>query len=82
MTIPITSTDSGYPLHIDVGIVPGEPGGKMVRGYAEAEQLESLDLDARNAVKVGTIDDAGMDKILGLALSCLVSPGMMIVSGH
>ncbi|VEH00494.1 Uncharacterised protein [Slackia heliotrinireducens] len=54
----------------------------MVRGYAEAEQLKSLDLDARNAVKVGTIDDAGMDKVLGLVLSCLVSPDMMIVSGY
>jgi len=32
MTIPITSADSGYPLHIDVGTVPGEPGGDFVRG--------------------------------------------------
>jgi mRNA interferase MazF len=52
-----------------------------VRGFAEAEQLKSLDLDARGAVKVGTIDEAGMDKILGLVLGCLVSPDMMIVSG-
>ena len=32
MTIPITSADSGHPLHIDVGTVPGEPGGEPVRG--------------------------------------------------
>ena len=48
-------------------------------GFAEAEQLKSLDLDAR-AVKVGAIDDAGMDKMLGLVLGCLVSPDSMIVS--
>ena len=82
MTIPITSTDSGYPLHIDVGMVPGERGGRPVRGFAEAEQLKSLDFEARRAVKVGTIDEAGMDKVLGLVLSCLVSPDMMIVSGY
>ena len=82
MTIPITSTDSGYPLHIDVGMVPGEPGGEPVRGFAEAEQLKSLDLDARGAVKVGAIDEAGMDKILGLVLGCLVTPDMMIVAGY
>ena len=74
MTIPITTTDSGYPLHIDVGMVPGEPGGDPVRGFAEVEQLKPLDLDARDAVKVGAIDDAGIDKILGLVLGCLVSP--------
>jgi mRNA-degrading endonuclease toxin of MazEF toxin-antitoxin module len=82
MIIPVTSVDSGYPLHIDVGVVPSEPGGEPVRGFAEAEQLKSLDLDARGAVKVGTIDEAGMDKILGLVLGCLVSPDMMIVSGY
>ena len=51
-------------------------------GFAEAEQLKSLDLDARGAVKVGSSDEAGMDKILGLVLGCLVSSDMMIVSGY
>ena len=81
MTIPITSADSGYPLHIDVGIVPGEAGQPPIRGFAEAEQLKSLDLEARGAVKVGTIGEEGMDKILGLVLGCLISPDMTILAG-
>ena len=82
MTIPITSADTGYPLHIDVGTVPGERGAASITGFAEAEQLKSLDLAARGAVKVGTIDEAGMDKILGLVLGCLVTPDMTILSGY
>ncbi|MBQ9067525.1 MAG: type II toxin-antitoxin system PemK/MazF family toxin [Eggerthellaceae bacterium] len=82
MVVPITSSDTPYPLHIGVGTVPGESDGAPIRGYAEAEQLKALDLDSRNAVKVGTIDEAGMDKLLGLVLSCLIAPDMMIVSGY
>ena len=81
MTVPITSRDSGYPLHIDVGVVPAEDGVPGVRGFAEAEQLKSLDLDARRARKVGSIDAKGMDRILGLVLGCLISDDMTIVSG-
>lgn len=40
-----------------------------------------LSLEARRAVRVGAIHGAGMDKILGLVLGCLISPGTMIVSG-
>lgn len=81
MVVPITSNDAAYPLHVSVGTVPVEDGGLPVRGFAEAEQLKSLDLSARNAVRVGTIDARGMDKLLGLVLGCLVTPDMSIVSG-
>lgn len=79
MTIPITSSDVPYPLHIDVGSIPDESGGMTVRGFAQVEQLKSLDLEARCAAKVGSISIGDMDRILGLVLSCLVSPDMMIV---
>ena len=82
MTVPITSSDVAYPLHIDVGLVPSENGDAPVRGFAEAEQLKSLDLEARGAVKVGSIDDAGMDKIIGLVLGCLITPDMTVLSGY
>lgn len=82
MVVPITSSDVRYPLHIDVGLVPAEGGERPVRGYAEAEQLKSLDLDARNAVKVGSIDAEGMDGILGVVLGCLISPDMSVISGY
>ena len=80
-TIPITSADSGYPLHLDVGEVPAEDGGKGVHGFAEVEQLKSLDLDARNAKLVGHIDSRGMDKIIEVLLGCIITDDMMIVSG-
>ena len=82
MTVPITSVDNGYPLHIDVGAVPSEGNEPSVEGFAEIEQLKSLDLDARNAVRVGTIDEAGMDRILSLVLGCLITPDMTIISGY
>ena len=81
MCIPITSADTGYPLHIGVGRVPGEHGDD-IHGYAEVEQLKSLDLEARRAVKAGSIDADGMDKILGLVLGCLIGPDMSVISGY
>lgn len=81
MTVPVTTADNGYPLHLDVGEVPGENGSPSVRGFAEVEQLKSLDLQSRNAVKVGSIGPAGMDKILSVVMGCLITPEMMVVSG-
>lgn len=82
MTVPITSVQNNYPLHIDVGLVPTEDGSMPIRGFAEAEQLKSLDLEARHAVRAGTIDNEGMDKLLSLVLSCLIAPDMMIISEY
>lgn len=82
MTVPITSSDVPYPLHMDVGNVPAEAGGQAIQGYAEAEQLKSLDLEARCATKVGSIEPDDMDKLLGLVLGCLVSPDMTVISGY
>ncbi len=81
MAVPITSTDSGYPLHIPVGTVPTEGGTDAIEGFAEVEQLKSLDLRARNAVLVGSIDENGMDKILSMLMGCLITPDMTIISG-
>lgn len=82
MAVPITSTDSGYPLHIPVGTVPTEGTGTPLKGFAEIEQLKSLDLQARNAVLVGRIDEKGMDKILSMVMGCLITPDMTVISGN
>ena len=81
MAVPITSTDSGYPLHLPVGVVPSEDGAAPLRGFAEIEQLKSLDLKARNAVLVGNIGEQGMDRILSMVMGCLITPEMTIISG-
>lgn len=78
--IPITSADTGYPLHLDVGEVPVEDGGKPVHGFAEVEQLKSLDLEARNATKVGRVEEQGMDRIVETIIGCIITDDMIIVS--
>lgn len=82
MTVPITSTDSGYPLHIPVGTVPAEVDEAPLKGFAEVEQLKSLDLHARNAVLVGNIGEKGMDRILSMVMGCLIAPDMTVISGY
>ena len=82
MTVPITSTDSGYPLHLNVGAVPSEDGGPQIHGYAEIEQLKSLDLESRHAVKVGSIDARGMDAILSMVMGCLIALDMIVITGY
>lgn len=44
--------------------------------------VKSLDLNARDAVKVGAIGDAGMEQILSLVFGCLIRPDMTIISGY
>lgn len=77
MVVPITSS-SHYPLHVDVGTIPVEDGGSDIHGWAEVEQLKSLDLEARNAVKVGELEDDVLDHITELVLGCLMQPTMTI----
>lgn len=80
MTVPVTSMGD-YPLHVDIGTVQDELGNP-VRGFAEAEQLKSLDLESRNAVLVGRLADDKIELILEMVLGCLVSPDMTIISGY
>ena len=51
-------------------------------GYAEVEQLKSLDLTARHATLVGSIDERGMDRILSMVMGCLITPEMTVISGY
>ena len=44
MVCPITSTDSGFPLH-----VPLDSGSRNTTGFVVCEQAKALDLRARNA---------------------------------
>ena len=76
MTVPITSNHE-YPLHINVGLIPTEDGGE-VYGWAEIEQAKSLDLDARNASKVASLEEETMERIIVMLLSGLMRPSMRI----
>jgi mRNA interferase MazF len=64
-----------------VGAVPDERmTGERIRGWAQAEQLKSLDLEARNAVKVSTLADDALTQIVETILGCLIQPEMTIVN--
>ena len=76
MTIPITS-DREYPLHVNIGIIPTEDG-QAIHGWAEIEQAKCLDLDARNGVKTGDIDETTLDHITDLLIGGLLQPTMRI----
>lgn len=76
MTVPITSNHE-YSLHINVGLIPTEDGGE-VYGWAEIEQAKSLDLDARNASKIASLEEETMERITVMLLSGLMRPSMRI----
>jgi len=58
MLAPITSTDSGYPLHVRIG------GSSGVTGFACIEQTRSLDLNARRCQLLGALGEEGMSEVL------------------
>ena len=57
MVIPITSTDTGYPLHVRV-----DDAG--VHGYACVEQMRSLDVQQRGYELLGAVDDATLRELV------------------
>lgn len=76
MVVPITGSRE-YPLHINVGVIPTEDG-LAIHGWAEIEQLKSLDLEARYGSVVGELDEETLDKITDMVLVCLMQPTMRI----
>lgn len=76
MVVPITSNRE-YPLHVNVGSIQTEDGG-LIQGWAEVEQLKSLDLEYRRAAKVGQLDDDPLRRVTDLILGCLMEPTMRL----
>lgn len=72
MVVPITSSRE-YPLHVNVGVIPTEDG-LAIHGWAEIEQLKSLDLEARYGSVVGELDEETLDKSRTWSLFVLCSP--------
>lgn len=75
MICPITSTDNGYPLHVDLGeqrVYAQDSDVDAVHGFVQVEQLKALDLNARQALYVGRLDTATAKHVTELALACLM----------
>lgn len=67
-TCPITSIDNGYPLHMAVHPI----STVNIEGFAEIEQLKSLDLSARNAEIVGYLPQDETDAAIEMIMACLI----------
>ena len=51
LVVPVTSKIKGYPFEVPLGM-------RKVAGAALADQIRSVDYQARNARRVGTVSDA------------------------
>jgi mRNA interferase MazF len=86
MVVPVSRTDNGYPLHAQVRPVPvigtGEMSAGKIEGFAQVEQMKSLDLTYRNAVKVGEADPRDLQRITELLVGCIIQPDLLVVSSN
>lgn len=57
---PITSTNNGFPLHVQID------NGNDINGYVCVEQLRSIDLVKRSAKRIGSLDDGTMLAVMSL----------------
>lgn len=55
---PITRTDTGFPLHLPL------PDGVQTEGFVCLEQLRSLDLIARRAHVVESLDNEALEGVI------------------
>lgn len=58
LVCPVTNKAKGYPLEVPL------PAGACVTGVVLADQLKSIDWDARRASYVGTVGQDVLDEVL------------------
>jgi mRNA interferase MazF len=65
LACPITSKLKPYPFHVEL------PAGLPVSGVVIADQIKSLDWQARHADFIGVLDTATLDEVLARLQSLL-----------
>lgn len=65
MLCPLTTTDRGYPFHVQV------PAGCEVTGFVMVEQVKSVDVRARRATWIGAAPTDLVDEVLAVLDACL-----------
>lgn len=68
-----------FELHIPFTPIIVDDASGQVDGYVQVEQMRALDLTARDAVRIGRLMDADMDRITSLLLGCFIQPNMMVL---
>lgn len=84
LMVPVTHSDNGHPLHVALHPVRIDNRGRqeIVEGFAQVEQIKSLDLTYRNAVKVGEADPRDLQRITELLVACIIQPDLLVVSSN
>lgn len=62
---PVSRTDNGFPLHLPL------PEDCLIQGFVCIEQLRAVDLTAREARVVDTLDDETIDEMTRIARLCV-----------
>ncbi len=62
---PITSTRRDYPFHVAI------PEGVEVTGVVMAEQVKSIDFQARAAKRIGSAPEGVLDEVLAVLDACI-----------
>lgn len=62
---PVTSTERGYPFHVEI------PGGSDVAGFVMVEQMRTIDYRARQVRRIGAAPPAVLEEALALLDACL-----------
>lgn len=62
---PLTTTDRGYPFHVEI------TENLHVNGFVMVEQVKSIDYRARQAKPIGKASDNLLDEVLSIFDACI-----------
>jgi mRNA interferase MazF len=62
---PLTTTDRGYPFHVEI------TESIQVKGFVMVEQVKSIDYRARQAKPIGKASDVLLDEVLSILNACI-----------
>jgi mRNA interferase MazF len=62
---PLTTTDRGYPFHVEI------TESIQVKGFVMVEQVKSIDYRARQAKPIGKASDVLLDEVLSILDACI-----------
>jgi mRNA interferase MazF len=62
---PLTTTDRGYPFHVEI------TESIRVKGFVMVEQVKSIDYRARQAKPIGKASDVLLDEVLSILDACI-----------
>jgi mRNA interferase MazF len=65
LVCPLTTTDRGYPFHVEI------TESIHVNGFVMVEQVKSIDYRARQAKPIGKASDVLLDEVLSILDACI-----------